>query len=72
MRLPAARDASEPWRPVLRGGVVLSTCFVLPGIGWFVVLPYALITGFGAVVVTRRAHETADALPAPADSIGNH
>ena len=68
MRLPSGRDATEPWRPVLRGGIVLSICFVLPGIGWFVVLPYALITGFGAAMVALRAPESAPAMPAPADS----
>ncbi len=71
LRLPTARDASEPWRPVLRGGIVLSVCFVLPGIGWFVLLPYALITGVGAAVMARRVPEVATILPAPADTLGS-
>lgn len=69
-RLPSQRDATEPWRPVLRGGIVLAICFVLPGVGWFVLLPYALISGFGAACTSVRAPEASPAMPAPADTFG--
>lgn len=48
--LPSPLDASQPWRLVLRGGAVLSICCVLPVVGWFCVLPVALVSGFGALV----------------------
>ncbi|MEP7345214.1 MAG: hypothetical protein ABI877_08100 [Gemmatimonadaceae bacterium] len=46
--LPADRDAQQPWRRVLRGGAVLSFAFVLPIIGWFLLLPWTLVSGVGA------------------------
>jgi len=49
-RLPSPADTGQPWRRVLRGGVVLSVSFVLPFIGWFMVLPFTLISGVGAVL----------------------
>ena len=50
--LKSARDEQEPWRRVLRGGIVLALTFVLPFIGTFVVMPLAFITGFGAFLCT--------------------
>jgi hypothetical protein len=50
MGLPSAVDERQPWRPVLRGGIVLSFTFLLPFAGWFLVLPWTLISGFGAAV----------------------
>ncbi len=49
------RDESEPWRRVLRGGVVLGLTFVLPFIGTFIMLPAALFTGFGSLLFQRSA-----------------
>ena len=46
--LPSQRDAQQPWLRVLRGGVVLSFAFVLPVIGWFILLPWTLVSGVGA------------------------
>ncbi len=36
---------------VARGGAVLAFTFLLPLVGWFVVLPFALVSGFGASVM---------------------
>ncbi|HUF61569.1 MAG TPA: hypothetical protein VMN36_05790 [Verrucomicrobiales bacterium] len=36
---------------VFRGGLVLALLFLLPFIGWLVVLPLTLVTGFGASVL---------------------
>lgn len=63
-RLASATDASYPWRRVLRGGVVLSITFVLPIVGWFVVLPLTLASGVGAIIVARWTPRAAE--PAPA------
>lgn len=45
-------DQRQPWRRVLRGGVVLSLTFLAPFLGWFVLLPWALASGFGAALMT--------------------
>src|SRR4051812_36232153 len=34
--LPSLTDEAQPWRRILRGGVVLTFTFLLPFIGWFV------------------------------------
>lgn len=52
-RLASPSDTLQPWRRVLRGGIVLSLTFVLPLIGWFLVLPVTLVSGFGAAVLSR-------------------
>ncbi len=62
-RLPSPDDETYPWRRVLRGGIVLAICFVLPLIGWFLVLPITLVTGVGATVraysrIRREARQT--------------
>lgn len=48
--LPSPADADQPWRRVLRGGVVLALTSLLPFAGWFLVLPLALASGLGAVL----------------------
>jgi len=52
--LPGDADARLPWRRVLRGGIVLSFAFVLPVIGWFVLLPWTLVSGVGASLGSLR------------------
>jgi hypothetical protein len=52
--LPGDADARLPWRRVLRGGVVLSFAFVLPVLGWFVLLPWTLVSGVGASLGSLR------------------
>jgi hypothetical protein len=64
--LPGDADARLPWRRVLRGGTVLSFAFVLPLIGWFVLLPWTLVSGVGAAVSAWRAQRvTATRVPDP-------
>jgi hypothetical protein len=53
--LASPLDATQPWRRLLRGGMVLGLAFVLPFLGWFVLLPWALVSGLGALVLARRA-----------------
>ena len=38
----------QPWRATLRGGVALGLASLLPILGWFVILPAAMIIGCGA------------------------
>jgi hypothetical protein len=44
--LPAARDEGEPWRRVLRGGIVLALTYLS-----IVLVPVTLLAGFGALVL---------------------
>jgi hypothetical protein len=53
-----ADDARTPWRRSMRGGVVLSLTFLLPFVGWFVVLPWTVLSGFGAALAALRARHT--------------
>ena len=55
--LPSPLDATQPWRRVLRGAIVLALMFLLPVIGWFVLLPWTLITGFAAAVLSMSARD---------------
>ena len=40
--------SNVPWRSTLRGGVVLELTYLLPFLGWFVILPASIIIGSGA------------------------
>ena len=62
--LKAEIDARSPWRRTLRGALVLGLSFNLPLLGWFVVLPATLVSGFGAFVLNRRARESEPAAEA--------
>lgn len=48
LRLEAPLDEQRPWRSTLRGGVVLELTYLLPILGWFVILPASIIIGSGA------------------------
>jgi hypothetical protein len=50
-RLPSTADEGRPWRGMVRGAVCLELSFLLPVIGWFGVLPIAMLTGLGAAVM---------------------
>ena len=50
--LPAPGDQSQNWRRVWRGGWVLNFCCLLPFIGWLVILPWGIISGCGAFVMS--------------------
>ena len=47
-RLPSPLDEQRPWRSTLRGGVILELTYLLPFLGWFVILPASIIIGSGA------------------------
>ena len=47
-RLLSPLDEQRPWRSTLRGGVVLELTYLLPLLGWFVILPASIIIGSGA------------------------
>lgn len=57
--LPSPLDETQPWRRVLRGGLVLAPAYLLPFIGWFGLTLWTLISGCGAVIVSLRAPKSA-------------
>lgn len=62
--LASPNDTAQPWRRVLRGGIVLALVFLLPVVGWLVVLPWALVSGVGAALMAMRGgRPTAKPLP---------
>ena len=54
------------WQQALRGGVMLALVFITPILGWFVVLPLGLASGFGAVLLARPWRSAEAPLPASA------
>ena len=45
---------ARPWSRSFCGGLVLGATFLLPFAGWFVLLPWALASGFGAAFLAWR------------------
>jgi hypothetical protein len=66
--MPSPTDESQPWRRVLRGGTILAFTFLLPFIGWFVILPWTLVSGFAAAITSFSSGrpEPQPAVPATA------
>jgi len=48
-RLPDPRDATSPWRRLVRGATALGLSWAVPFVGWFLILPVTLAVGLGAV-----------------------
>ena len=61
--LPSPTDETQPWRRVLRGGIVLVLTFLLPFIGWIGLTIWTLVTGFAALVLAAREAKAASASP---------
>jgi hypothetical protein len=55
---------ADPWRQVLRGGVMLALVFITPLLGWFFLLHVGLASGFGAFLLARPWKATTPPLPA--------
>ena len=51
-RLKSPSDAEQPWRATLRGSIILALTYILPVLGWFVILPASIIIGAGAVTMS--------------------
>jgi hypothetical protein len=48
LRLNSPVDSERPWRATLRGSIVLELTYLLPIIGWFLILPASVLIGTGA------------------------
>ena len=46
------------WRKTLWGTVILAFACALPFVGWFLLLPYTGLTGFGAVILSFFQRES--------------
>lgn len=55
--------SGDLWQQVLRGGVMLALVFITPVLGWFVMLPVGLASGFGAFLLARPWRRIAPPLP---------
>jgi len=58
--LPAPTDQAQNWKRVWRGGWVLNFCYLLPFAGWFVILPWGIISGCGAFVLSLKKNKQAN------------
>ncbi|MBI5800293.1 MAG: hypothetical protein HZA92_06135 [Verrucomicrobia bacterium] len=58
--LPSPIDESQPWRRVLRGGIVLTLTYLLPFIGWMGLSIWTLVSGFAALVFAIREAKAAN------------
>jgi hypothetical protein len=47
--LAVPSDESQPWRRVLRGGLVLGLTFVMPILGWVAIMPLVIMSGVGVL-----------------------
>lgn len=52
--LPCPADEQQPWRRVLRGGILFALTFLLPIVGWFILPIWALLSGFGAFILSVK------------------
>ena len=55
--------SGDLWQQVLRGGVMLALVFITPVLGWFLMLPVGLASGFGAFLLAKPWRPISPALP---------
>ncbi|HEU4388178.1 MAG TPA: hypothetical protein VFV34_10295 [Blastocatellia bacterium] len=71
-RLKSPADLERPWRATLRGGIILELTYLLPILGWFLILPASIIIGSGAATLSLIAlYRTRSAASAPAATVEN-
>jgi len=63
--LASPADEIQPWRRVLRGGILLALTFLLPFVGWVVLPIWALLSGFGAFLLSVKELRQASAPKPP-------
>jgi len=67
--LASPADHDQPWRAVLRGGIVMAFVCLFPIVGWVGVLLWMLVSGCGVIAMSRaaaaREAEVSPAVPEP-------
>ena len=66
----ARRDAAPTWLHAFRGGLFLSMTWILPIIGWLLVLPLSLATGVGCLLLGFLPERSSAAPPAGLVPVG--
>lgn len=51
-RLASPVDAGRAWRATMRGSIVLILAYLLPIVGWFVIIPASFIVGSGSAALS--------------------
>ncbi len=51
-RLKSPADLERPWKATLRGAIVLELTYLLPILGWFLILPASFVIGTGAITMS--------------------
>jgi cobalamin synthase len=51
-RLASPTDTGRAWQATLRGSIVLVLTYLLPILGWFVIIPASFIVGSGSAVLS--------------------
>ncbi len=59
-------EQTPPYRTMMKGSTVLSLTFLTPILGWFVLLPWTLVSGFGASLMTIRGRRNGTGINPPA------
>lgn len=64
-------DDAAPWRRTMRGGAILTVCYLLPFAGWFFLTGWTLISGAGAalIVLFRREKQESSAISEAVDTV---
>lgn len=71
-RLTSPHDATRPWLRTLRGLVILLGAWMLPVLGWFLLMPLCLAGGLGAFVHALRHRGPAHDRPSSSDAEAVH
>jgi hypothetical protein len=58
-RLSSPVDDRRPWAATVRGGIVLNLAYLIPIVGWFVILPATVVMGAGAATLALLWPRTA-------------
>jgi hypothetical protein len=62
-------DTTQPWRRVLRGGLVLSFSFLLPVVGWVILPLWVLVSGLGAFLLALKEQKAQFPSAPPAELV---
>jgi hypothetical protein len=71
-RLSSPADDRRPWAATVRGGVVLNLAYVIPIVGWFVILPASVVLGAGAAALALLWPRTARVVTPPPAAAGGY